>query len=150
MRSLLLFLFAACPLLAEASAPTASDPVRDLEAAYVAAWISNDSAAVMATISRDAVIIPSRMKPIRGIEAIRAFWFPDDGSTTTVTSYQTRIEASRIDGSIGWAWGTGDLSFTWEKDGQRTSASQTSTFTMIAMREADGTWRIVHRMWTDR
>ena len=120
-----------------------------LEQAYLAAWNANDRSAVLETMDSDAVIIPSGAPPVAGIDAIERFWFPDDGSRTEVNSYETSIDGARAQGDVAWIWGRGSLSFTWQKGEDRITRTQQSTFTMIAMRQKGGEWRIVHRAWTD-
>ncbi len=123
--------------------------IRRLEEAYVSAWVRNDSAAVMATLSSDAVIMPGRLPPIAGIAAIRAFWFPP-GPPTTVLSYRTEIVELDGVGDLAYVRGRGDLTFAFAgPGGARTERRNRSVFLMIARREPDGTWKIARRMWSD-
>ena len=48
--------------------------MRALEERYRTAWLANDSAAVMATLASDAVLMPGGEEPLTGGAAIRAFW----------------------------------------------------------------------------
>jgi len=50
------------------------DAVRALEERYRTAWLANDSAAVMATLASDAVLMPGGEESLTGGAAIRAFW----------------------------------------------------------------------------
>jgi uncharacterized protein (TIGR02246 family) len=123
--------------------------IRRLEEAYVSAWVRNDSAAVMATLSSDAVIMPGRLPPIAGLAAIRAFSFPP-GPPTTVISYRTEIVELDGVGDLAYVRGHGDLTFAFTgPGGVRTERRNRSVFLMIARREPDGTWRIARRMWSD-
>ena len=149
LRALVLCVTVAALVLPLTAAPADWQALRMLEKAYVDGWVANDQEKVMATIHPDAVIIPSGMSAIRGAEKIAEFWFPSDGSTTTVTSYRTTISDVHVHGDTGWLYGNGELSFTWRKGDERMERSQKSTFTMIARRETNGQWRIVHRMWSD-
>lgn len=60
--------------------------VRALEESYRTAWLANDSAAVMTVLAADAVLKPAGVEPLRGHSAIGSYWWPADGSETTITS----------------------------------------------------------------
>jgi uncharacterized protein (TIGR02246 family) len=131
------------------AALTAEDraAIRALDSAYVDAWLRDDTAAVMATLAPDAVLMPAGIRPLQGDSAIRAFWWPTDGSRTRVTQYATTVD--EIGGSPPFAFvrGTGALSFIYEKDTTRLEqTSRNMTLTLVA-KQADGDWRISRRMW---
>lgn len=135
-----------------AGAPfTAGDSaaVHELERAYTGAWVRNDTTAVLATLTADAVLLPSRNEPRSGLDSIRAFWFPA-GPPTVVTAYETRIDEIAGVADLAYVRGRGDLSFEWVDDaGERQQRRSRSTFLMIARRSADGDWKIARRMWSD-
>ncbi|NIP59012.1 MAG: hypothetical protein GWM92_10000, partial [Gemmatimonadetes bacterium] len=83
--------------------------VRAVEEAYVEGWEANDSATVMVTLASDAVLIPGGMAPIRGDSAIRAYWWPGDGSETRVTAYRTSVAEVGRSPSLAYLRGEGDL-----------------------------------------
>lgn len=123
--------------------------VRALEEAYRTAWLANDSTAVMATLSPDAVLMPSGVEPLAGDSAIRAFWWPADGSETTVTSYEIAID--EVEGSRGLAFlrGRGSLEFTYRSPfDEVTTHSSEAVHLSLARRGADGQWRIARRAWS--
>lgn len=67
-----------------------------LEEAYRTGWLADDSAAVMATLAPGAVMMPAGMQPLVGDSAIRSYWWPNDGSETTIESYE--IVANEVEG----------------------------------------------------
>lgn len=123
--------------------------VRAVEHAYVEAWEANDSSAVMETLAPDAVLVPDGMEPIRGDSAIRAFWWPDDGSETRVTRYTTTIEEVGGQGPYAYMSGQGRLAFDWREGPEAEWQSFTSPSVWLALvrRQPDGSWRMTHRMW---
>lgn len=149
MSSLLLTIVLALPTPGAALSPADAAAVRELDRKYVEGWLAGDPEAVLSVFVEDAVIIPSGMQPIRGHEAMRGFWWPDDGSTTVIDSYETRIDEVRGSNGTAWAWGTGRLVFTWEKDGQSSVHTSDSVFTMVAQRDSRGSWKMTHRTWSD-
>lgn len=78
------------------------EAIRALTEAYVAGWLRDDTTAVMNTLAPDAVIMPAGMQPIIGQEAIRAFWWPGDGSRTQVTSFTLTVD--EMGGNTRTAW----------------------------------------------
>jgi uncharacterized protein (TIGR02246 family) len=117
--------------------------------AYRDAWLSNAPEKVMATLTRDAVLLPSGMEPISGAAAIRAFWWPADGPATTITAMEQTIDEITGEGDLAIVRGHGSLTFTMRQDGRETTRTQRSTFLNVVRRQADGSWKITHRMWSD-
>lgn len=121
--------------------------IRELDAAYVDAWLRDDTVAVLATLAADAVLMPAGQRPLTDLDAIRDFWWPRDGSRTVITAYTTTIDEIGGGPEVAYVRGTGQLAFTYEKDGvsnQITSRNMTLT---IVRRGVDGRWRILRRMW---
>lgn len=123
----------------------------ELEQAYVEAWLAGDESGVLDLFEQSGVIIPSGMVPKQGRTELAEFWFPDDGSTTVITAYETSVDGWRVDGDVVWYWGTGTLSFRWTgADGQTMEATdQRSVYSAIARRQNDGSWLFVHRSWSN-
>lgn len=123
--------------------------VRSLEEAYRTAWLANDSAAVMAVLSPDAVLMPAGVPPVRGDSAIREFWWPSDGSRTTITSYEITIEEVEGSADLAFLRGRGSLRFTYRSPGGEVSeVASRAVHLSIARRAADGEWRIARRAWS--
>lgn len=76
--------------------------MRTLDERYRAGWLANDSAAVMAVLAPDAVLMPAGMEPLRGDSAIRDFWWPAGGSRTTITAYDIAVEEVAGSGSLAF------------------------------------------------
>jgi uncharacterized protein (TIGR02246 family) len=117
--------------------------------AYRDAWLSNAPEKVMATLTPDAVLLPSGMEPIAGAAAIRAFWWPADGPATTITAMEQTIAEITGEGDLAIVRGHGSLTFTMRQDGREATRTQRSTFLNVVRRQADGSWKITHRMWSD-
>jgi uncharacterized protein (TIGR02246 family) len=121
--------------------------IQALDSAYVNAWLRDDTAAVLATLAPDAVLMPAGVGPLEGHEAIRRFWWPTDGSRTRVTAYRSTVD--EIDGSddLAYVRGTGDMTFIYEKDTVRTEQTSRSMMLTVVARQPDGRWLIRRRMW---
>ncbi len=124
-----------------------SAAIRALDHSYVDAWLRDDTAAVLATLAPDAVLMPAGVGPLTTLEAIRAFWWPRDGSRTRITEYTTTIDEIAGSERLAYVRGTGHLRFQYVKDSVLLDqASDNMTLTVVAP-GPDGRWRIRYRMW---
>src|SRR5512134_3531577 len=123
--------------------------VEDATRAYAEAWLSNDSTQVMATLTPDAVLLPSGMEAISGGAAIRRFWWPAGSPPTRVVAMEQSIDDVVGAGDLAVVRGHGSLSFVMKADGEDATRTQRSTFMNVLRRQPDGSWRIAQRMWID-
>lgn len=132
---------------------SSSDDVAKIKAlceSYRTAWLANDPKAVLNTFREDAVLLPHHGdKPVRGIAAIRNFWWPANSVPATVTSFTSTMDEVQSSGDIGYVWGSFSLSFSYEEEGRKKTASNAGTYLMIMRRQSNGEWLITHRMWDD-
>ena len=130
---------------------TAADEanVRALEEAYRTGWLANDSVAVMATLAEDAVLMPAGVEPLVGDSAIRSYWWPNDGSETTVKSYEITVDEVEGDGDLAYLRGRGSLEFRY-RDAAGTVSDLTSeaVHLSVAERGQEGRWLISRRAWS--
>jgi uncharacterized protein (TIGR02246 family) len=143
------FIGSACAVQYQQAARLADgdlEAIRALHEAYRAAWLANDSAAVMKTLTEDAVLMPHHGAPVvEGAAAIREFWWPSEFPPATVTEFTTQVVEITGSGELGYLRGRFTLSF--EYDGQ--TYSNSGNFLEIARKLDDGTWRIFRRIWND-
>ena len=118
-----------------------------LEEAYVEAWLADDTLSVLSTLDAQAVLMPGGQEPINGLNNIRQFWWPDDGSRTDITQYTITIDEIAGSGDLAYSRARGDLSFTYEQDGTTSALESTAISLTVYRRQADGSWRILRRMW---
>lgn len=120
--------------------------VRAADGAYAAAWLANSPEQVMATLTADGVIVPSGNPAYQGPEAIREFWWPAGSPPATVTRFdQVQREAG---GSGGLAFIRGSFELVFDYEGAEYTGS--GEYLSLFRRTADGSWRMSHRMWSDR
>lgn len=128
-------------------AATDLQAINALHQAYVEAWLSNDTSGVLNTLTNDAVLMPSGMRPIAGRAEIKSFWFPNDGSRTTITDFTTTLDEMNGSGDFAYIRGRSRLAFTYEKEGSKSALTNEGMFLTIVQRQADRTWRISRQMW---
>lgn len=141
------FALAAC---AKTPAPAGESSLRELDAAYVEAWLTEDAAdqekAVLALFDRNAVIMPGGgLLPEDGINNLKKFWFPDGASPTIVTHFTHEIDEVDMSGDLGVVSGRYTLSFTYENQ----SIAQAGNYLFVAEHSARG-WRIKRMIWNDQ
>lgn len=146
----LLFLSIACMSPSTASTDLTradSAAIREVEAAYVEAWLADDTLGVLATLSPDAVLLPPRGLPVAGHATIREYWWPEDGSHTTITGFEWTVE--QVGGQSGMAYtrGASTVSWVYVKDTLRQATTARSVNLTLLEQQEDGAWKITHQMW---
>ena len=149
--SLLLLALAVQPVPAAAreSAP-AELAVREIDAAYVAAWLRNDQRAVLATLADDAVLMPAGQYPLATANHIRQFWWPADGSITRILSFHRTIDELVVVGDAAYARGSDTVTFTYDMGSTHTEQTSQSMTLTVYRRQGIGPWRISRMMWGTR
>lgn len=91
--------------------------------------------------------MPSGLSPLVGVEAIREFWFPDDGSRTVIENYE--MHTTEIGGSstVAYSRGAAQLSFRYEKDDQVVRQTNHTMYLTVYRKGVEGEWRMIRRMW---
>ena len=152
MSSLLLLGSCTATVPASTSVPASADDeraVRRISQQYVSAWLAGDAVAVLGLFTDDATIVPSGMAPKRGRAEIESFWFPDDGSETTIHRYQVEILDLRVSEDLAYTVEKGSLSFSY-RNRETSFSKETSGHAMtVYQRQRDGRWKILSRMWTN-
>jgi histidine triad (HIT) family protein len=116
---------------------------------YHSAWLQNNEDSVMNTLSKDAVIMPQGLTPKKGMKDIRNFWFPKDGSKTTITRFDYTIDEYKVDMNSAFVISSSILSFTYEHNGQKTIKNdQKQVHTTFLERQMDGSWKVSCKMWS--
>jgi uncharacterized protein (TIGR02246 family) len=124
------------------------DAIRAVDTAFVRAWIRDDTASVLRLFSSDAILFPPGSPPIEGLQAIRTYWWPSDGSHTQITSFIRDVAEISGTRKLAYLRGTAHLAWVYRKDGKRTAQSSRSTDLVLLAPDASGQWRIIRQMWT--
>jgi uncharacterized protein (TIGR02246 family) len=124
--------------------------VRSIDSTYVAAWLRDDTSAVMNTLAPDVVLMPTGQQILASPNAVRSFWWPADGSHTKILTFQRTIDEVGGEANLAWMRGTDSLVFTYVKSGTSTQMTSRSMTLAVFRKQADGTWRISRMMWGNR
>lgn len=133
-----------------ALSPNDERAIRALDSTYVAAWLRDDTTAVLGTLASNAVLMPAGHRPLPTPPEIRAFWWPTDGSHTKLLTFSRTIDELAGGPNIAYVRGTDSLAFTYEKGGATTNQRSRSMTLSVVQRQADGQWRITRMMWGTR
>lgn len=123
--------------------------IQQINQAYLQAWLRDDAAAVLALFEPEARISPNRLFPIEGLEGMRAFWFPDGGSVTTIHRSKAEDLGVSVLGELGVTTQKTVLEWSYEKGDTRMARLQEGINTTVFRRQPDGGWKIWREMWTD-
>lgn len=150
--ALALALAAGCDRSAHSPAAALSDADRTaihaLDTAFVRAWIRDDTAAVLGLFRPDAILFPPNSPPVEGLAAIRAFWWPTDGSHTRITSFTRDVVEIAGTPALAYFRGAATLGWVYTKDGKESAQTSRSTDLTLVVRDSSGAWRISRQMWT--
>lgn len=116
---------------------------------YVNGWKEMNKEKVLSLFREDARIQPSGMPPFQGKKEIASFWFPDDGSVTTINQFDSDILSIDVFDTLATVTYTSYLDWSYKKDSTRISMAQNGFGTMILRKERDNRWKIWRQMWTD-
>ena len=124
--------------------------IRAVDSTYVAAWLRDDTSAVMNTMARDVVLMPAGQHPLATPNDIRGFWWPADGSHTRILTFARRIDEIEGQGDVAWVRGTDTLTYTYDKGSAHSQLGSRSMTLALWRRQPDGAWRISRMMWGTR
>jgi ketosteroid isomerase-like protein len=124
-----------------------SSAIEAVRAEYMRAWLADDTSGVLATLDSAAVLLPPGRLPVTGRGDIRAFWWPTDGSHTTITAFDWTLEELRGTGELAFSRGISTLAWRYVKDTLRAEQTSRSNNLTIFVRATDGSWRIFRQMW---
>lgn len=113
------------------AAQSAPEPVRELLAAYEAAWEAKDARALAALFDEEGYVLANGQDPARGREAIEAM-YAGQGGPLELTPL-----AWRLGDDIGFVLGTFEAGETGSYKGK---------FTLTLTRSPQGDWRIFSDM----
>lgn len=149
-KSLLLALVTAgacSPIDDERLTPGDRAAIESLQQSYVSAWLRDDTSSVLATFTSDGMLLPPGSAPVQGPGAIRAYWWPPDGSHTTINAFTLTMDELLGAGSLAFSRGLSTLSWSYTKDGVAQTRSGKNFSLTIYRRDSHRHWRILRQMW---
>jgi uncharacterized protein (TIGR02246 family) len=124
--------------------------IRALDSAFVQAWLRDDTTAVLQLFHPDAILFPPGAEPVEGLRAIRAYWWPTDGSHTRITSFTRRVQEIEGSHELAYFRGTAMLGWVYKKAGKEITQTSRSTDLVLVTPDARGRWLIYRQMWVPR
>ena len=140
--------------LSESNARPLSDAdrsqIRALDSMFVRAWLQDDTAGVLRLFADDAMLVPPNAVPVAGRAAIRAWWWPADGSRTRILSFDRDIQEINGSHDLAFMRAIASLSWSYQKSGRTTKQSSRSNDFVVLTRAPNGTWKILRQIWNTR
>jgi uncharacterized protein (TIGR02246 family) len=130
--------------------PADDRAIRTLDSTFVAAWLRDDTTAVLATIADDAVLMPVGQYPLTSKDAVKAFWWPTDGSRTRILTFSRVIDDLDGAADVAYMRGTDTLTYTYANGGPPSQMVSRSMTLAVLRKQADGQWRYSRMMWGAR
>ncbi|MEQ1745572.1 MAG: SMP-30/gluconolactonase/LRE family protein [Saprospiraceae bacterium] len=131
-------------------APEDEAAARRIIEQYRTAWLRGDEAGVLSLFEERGRIQPSGMCPFDSLHNIRSFWFPTDGSITTIHQFDIDIQEVlgygkdmiflSLTNRLYWSYQLGDTKMGKLQYGYAQTAFR---------RQPDGGWKIWRQAWTD-
>lgn len=128
---------------------TAADraAIMRLDSTFVQGWLRDDTTAALSIWAPDAVLHPPNSQPVTGVAAIRAYWWPTDGSTTKITKFDRQIDEVEGSHDVAYIRGRSALGWVYTKAGKSQAQTGRSASLMIARRDSSGAWKITRSVW---
>jgi ketosteroid isomerase-like protein len=118
-----------------------------LDSTFVQGWLRDDTTAALSIWAPDAVLHPPYSPAVTGVPAIRAYWWPTDGSTTKITKFERQIDEVAGSGDVAYIRGRSELGWVYSKAGKSQSQTGRSASIMIARRDSSGAWKLSRSVW---
>lgn len=127
---------------------TAADrrAVDTLRQRYNAAWLDGERESILSLFTEDALLLADGLPAVDGREAIATFYWPADGSPSTVTHFTSSSRRLEVSGDLAYDQGTYVLAFA--LDGVSEPVSTAGDYIAVARRQEDGLWRWALYGWT--
>jgi uncharacterized protein (TIGR02246 family) len=122
--------------------------IRALDTAFVQAWLRDDTAAVLRLLHPNAILLPPGAEPVEGLTAIRAYWWPIDGSHTRIQSFTREILEIERTPELAYFRGTATLGWVYQKAGKQSAQSSRSSDLVLVTPDSSRHWRILRQMWS--
>lgn len=116
---------------------------------YVEGWKIMDKERIMSLFEDGARIQPNKLMPIEGKENLRAFWFPEDGSITTINDFTTKIIHLAVLDTLAITTHLSMLDWSYTQDTFSLGMIQHGVNTTVYRKQPDTGWKIWRSMWTD-
>ena len=121
--------------------------IESLKQRYVSSWLRDDTAAGLATFTQDGMLLPPGQRPVQGEAAIKAHWWPPDGSHTVITAFTLTADELEGAGSLAYSRGVSTLSWSYTPKDGATQSQSGRNISLTIFRKTTAGWRIARQMW---
>ena len=124
--------------------------IRKINKAYLNNWLENNEAGVLDLFEAGARISPSSLCPMDSLKNLRQFWFPKDGSTTTIHRFEAdEISLKIISNELACTTQKTILEWSYKKGATQMGRIQEGIELTVFRKQKNGSWKIWRKLWTD-
>jgi len=122
--------------------------IKQVHSKFQEVWLKGDADGVRALFTQDCVLLPPHGdRPRIGQKGLNEYRFPPDGPPTKITKLVVTPRGIGGDGQIAYVWGTHEVAWTTEQNGNTTSASHKGIFLNVLEKQPNGEWKMSQHMW---
>ncbi len=126
------------------------EAIKQIEKNFESAWLKNDEKGVLALFWDDAILYPNG-NTIKGIEAIKKFWFSPSDSVHTLSKYEIKLEDIYGEKNLAYSIGVHDIAWTATTKGQNDVRKFVATRYFVAIYvKRNNQWKIYKRHWSGK
>lgn len=126
------------------------EAIRQVEKNFESAWLKNDEKGVLALFWDDATLYPNG-NTIKGIEAIKKFWFSPSDSIHTLSKYEIKLEDIYGEKNLAYAIGVHDIAWTATTKGKNDARKFVATRYFVSIYvKRNNQWKIHKRHWSGK
>jgi uncharacterized protein (TIGR02246 family) len=131
------------------SAKTDEAALRKVNENYVKFWLAGDKDGVLSLFTDNSALSPDVSAPVKGMEAIEQFWFPNDSSVSTILKFTNDVVNVGVYADVAHTTQETFLSWSYKKGDLEIKKDQWGIALTVYHRQQDGSWKIWRQHWTD-
>ena len=143
---ILLFVFIGVPIDVRSQSSNNIAAIRSIEETFRTAWLKNDEKTIMSLFTPDAALYPGSGEPLKGIDALRKYWFGPSNVVTAIDRFEVNI--ADVEGTDTFAAVTGFDIIHWstaKKDGTDRKQFVSKGSFVALYKKIDARWRMHKR-----
>lgn len=124
------------------------EAIKQIEQTYRTAWLRNDEEKILSLFWDDGMLYPNGNTPVKGKDGMRKFWFAPSDTTTTINTYETKVDEIHGGKDAAFAVGTNEIHWSMEKKDKTGLKRYISKgFFVGVYLKRNGTWKILKQAW---
>jgi uncharacterized protein (TIGR02246 family) len=136
----------ACQPAAQPLSPADETAIREAVTAFADAASANNTDAMAALYTEDAIVHPDGMPSATGMAAIKKLW-TDMAGMMRVTKFEPTVTKLSGQGDVAYVTGTFHMTMTTADSTHTALPAQEGKFVEVLWRQADKSWKVAADSW---